>query len=73
MATGRKNPRTRGHQTRRARIRARIYARGHGRGQRIVPNGQTYTGKKISDPHLSTRKTRTDTWDIAEALYNLQF
>jgi hypothetical protein len=55
MATGRKNPHTRGHLTRRARIWASICARGHGRGQRAVPNGQIYMGKKIPCPHPQTR------------------
>jgi hypothetical protein len=42
MATGRKNLHTRGHPTRRAWILASICARGRGRGQRAVPNGQIY-------------------------------
>ena len=55
MATGRKNPRTRGHPNRWARIRARTCARGHGCGQRYKPNGHSLTGKKIAYPYPQTR------------------
>jgi hypothetical protein len=69
MAMGTEYPRTRGYQTRRARIQAPKCIHGHGCGQRYKPNVHSLTVKKIAYPYLQTRLSYLTGKVIANQIY----